>query len=356
MARFDVLNRNLGTENESPVVSVIIANFNGEKFLERCLYSLFAEAEVFEVIVVENGSIDNSLNLLKEKFSQETRLKVIALEKNQGAARARNIGAKEARGQYFFFLDNDTKIKEGWFKPFLEFFKNYPRAGLAQAKLLKMGTNQFDSAGDLITPFGFLAERARSAQDQGQFDKVEKIFALKSAAMLARRDVFEKLGGFDEDFQLFWEETDLAWRCWLSGFEVLFYPEITVWHAYQTPEKPKEAYAKSKVVYRGCKNMLSSQIKNLGTRKLFFILPASIFSWLILAVLFFLKLDFKKSFAAFQGFFWNLFNLPLNLKKRRIIQSQRKISDKELFSLVSVKKNASYYFGKALAYLTNKPF
>jgi GT2 family glycosyltransferase len=253
-------------------------------------------------------------------------------------------------------LDNDTKVKPGWLNEINRFFENYPEAGLAQAKILKMGTEQFDSAGDLVTPLGFLAERARSAKDAGQFNESDKIFALKSAGLLARREVFEELGGFDEDFEIFWEDTDIAWRCWLFGGQVLFAPAVVVWHAYGTEEKPAAIYAKNQVVYRGCRNMIASQIKNLGARKLFFILPASIFSWLILAVLFFLKLDFKKGVAVLKGLLWNLFHLSLNLKKRRIVQARRKISDQDLFQRVGTRKKISYYLGKARAYLTGRPF
>lgn len=344
-------------ENNSILVSIIIANYNGEKFLERCLNSIFLEKEKpYEVIVVDDGSTDNSIALLKNKFAGEKKLKLIALKNNVGAAQARNIGVKKSSGKYLLFLDNDTKIKKDWFDEIIRFFEIYQKAGLAQAKIMKMGTNRFDYAGDLISPFGFLIERARSAEDRGQFDRPDKIFALKSAAMLAKRKVFEKLAGFDPDYKIFWEDTDIAWRCWLMGHQVLFAPTIIVWHAYGTKEKSEKIYAHYQVVYRGCRNMITSLIKNLESRKLFFVLPINIGCWLVLALLFLLKLDIRKSVAIIKGITWNFLHLPSTFKKRKVIQSKRKIKDQELFSLVGAQRGIFYYLGKALAYVKGKPF
>jgi len=335
------------------LVSVIIANFNGEKFLPTCLNSIFQEKGNYEVIVVDDGSTDESLKYLK---AQGSRLKIILNQKNLGAAEARNIGVKNSLGKYLFFLDNDTKIKKGWFKEVLNFFSTYKKTGLAQAKLLKMGTDRFDYAGDYLGPFGFLIERARSAKDQSQFNKEDRIFALKSAAMLARKDVFKKIGGFDQDYKIFWEDTDIAWRCWLAGYEVRFAPKIVVWHAYGTKKKDAQIYTRNKVVYRGCKNQIITLAKNLGIKKLILILPVNIACWFVLALVFMAKFDLRKGLAILKGIGGNVAELPQTLKKRKLIQSTRKISDQKLFSLVGSKETAGYYLGKAWSYIVGKPF
>ena len=343
--------------NPKSLVSVIIANYNGEKFLANCISSLLKEKSLnFEVIVVDDASIDKSITLLKNKFGQERRLKLVALTENVGAAEARNIGVENSSGKYLFFLDNDTKIKKGWLEKIPAFFSTYKKAGLAQAKILKMGTNEFDYAGDYIGPFGFLIERARSAKDKGQFNKEEKIFALKSAAMIARRDVFNKLNGFDSDYKIFWEDTDIAWRTWLLGYQVLFAPKITVWHAYGTHKKDPKLYIRNQVMYRGCKNNITTLVKNLGPRKLTLILPVNIGCWFILAFLFLLRLKPVKSLAIIRATLWNIFFLPQVWRKRSKIQKNRKINDKELFSLVGAKKDLMYYLGKSLAYIRGRPF
>lgn len=344
-------------KNSKILVSVIIPNFNGEKFLTRCLQSILTEdRKAYEIIVVDDKSTDDSVKLLKKKFGQEKKLKLIILKKRAGTAATTNIGIKNSRGKYLFILDNDTKVKKGWFDEIVRFFENHPRAGLAQAKILKMNTDKFDYAGDFMGPFGFLIERARSAKDKGQFDKVEKIFGLKSAAMFLKRNVFEKIKGFDEDYKMFWEETDLAWRIWLAGYEVLFAPKIIVWHAFGTKEKGPQTYIHHQIYYRGCRNTIMTLIKNLGAKKLAFMLPINIFCWLVLAGMFFIRLNFKKGLAIIRGLSWNLSHLLKTLKKRKNIQKKRKVSDQELFLIVGAKRGISYYLGKALAYVTGKPF
>lgn len=338
-----------------PLISVVIPNFNGEKFLVRCLNSVLAEKrKAYEVVIVDDGSTDSSVKLVKELTS--SRVKLIENKKNIGAAEARNIGVKNSQGKYLLFLDNDTKIKKGWFDEVVRFFKENKKAGLAQAKILKMGTNKFDCAGNYLGPFGFLIEPARGAADQGQFDQEDKIFAAKSAAMLARRKVFEKLGGFDADYKIFWEDTDLSWRTWLFGFELLFAPKIVVWHAYGTKEKGMTPYGQNQVYYRGCKNTIASLIKNLGRKRLAFILPVNLGCWLILAIGFFLRLEIRTGLSIVKGVLWNIIYFPQTLRKRKKIQAKRKISDQELLTLVGAKRGIAYYLGKGLAYVTKSSF
>lgn len=344
-------------KNNLSLISIIIPNYNGREFLERCLESIFQEKKkLYEVIVVDDGSRDDNVALLKKKFGQEKKLKLIALKHNVGAAEARNIAVNNSSGKYLLFLDNDTKIKRGWFDEVIRFFEDNKKAGIAQAKILKMGTDKFDCAGNYLGPFGFLIERARGAFDKGQFDKVEKIFALKSAAMLARRDVFMRLGGFDADYKIFWEDTDIAWRTWLLGFEVLFASSIVAWHAYGTKEKGVEPYLRNRVYYRGCRNTITTLIKNLGVKKMILVLPTNLACWFVLAFLSLIRLDIGKSLAILKGIFWNFIYLPKTLKKRKRIQAERKIRDEKLFSLVSAERTIPYYIGKGLAYLRGEPF
>ena len=109
--------------NPKPLVSIIIANYNGEKFLGRCIGSLLKEKSPnFEIIIVDDASLDKSVILINNNFGQERRLKLITLTKNVGPAKARNIGVENSSGKYLFFLDNDSKIKKGWLEKIPVFF------------------------------------------------------------------------------------------------------------------------------------------------------------------------------------------------------------------------------------------
>ncbi len=340
------------------LVSIVISSFNGEEFIEKSLRSIFLEKNgKYEVVIVDNGSKDKSMEIVNKNFGGEKRLKIITLDNNLGGAKARNIGVKNSLGKYLFFVDNDTKLAKGWYQKGVDFFEKHEKTGAFQVKLLKMGTDLFDSAGDLFSGFGFLVERARGDKDKGQFDKYDYIFGLKTAGAWWRRSVFENIGGFDSDYFFYCEDTDLAWRTWLSGYEVRFVPEIVVWHAQGI--KKRTYYKKNNQLYRnyyfGCRNTIITLLKNLGNKKVWWVAPLNIGSWLFLALFMFLKGEKKGSIEIWRGIVWNLLNWPTVINKRRMVQRKRKISDDALFSLVGTKEGVVYYFRKALSYIAGKP-
>lgn len=339
-----------------PTISLIITNRNGAKFLIRCLGSIFVDKGDYEVILIDDGSNDSSIEIIKTCFGKNVKLNLVVLKNNVGAAAARNLGVKKSTGKYLMFLDADTKIKQGWFRETIRFFEENRKVGAAQVKLLTMNTKKYDYAGDFMGSFGFLIERARGATDTGQFDEITSIFSGKSAGMIIRRIVFEKLGGFDEGYQIFLEDTDLFWRTWLAGYKVLFVPTIVVWHAYWTDEKPFSHYVDNQVFYRGCRNMISTQIKNFGIVRLCWNLPLVICTWLILAVVFLIKGKPERFFALTKGVAWNIVNLKTTLTKRLKIQKSRKISDNELFTIVGTSRDLGYYLGKLRAYTSGESF
>jgi len=339
-----------------PLISIIIANYNGDYFLKECIDSMHAEkSDLFEVIVVDDCSTDHSLSILTS-YKNRAMLRLVSSKTNKGAAHSRNIGALKAKGKILFFLDYDTILTPGWGDAIKTFFENYPKAGMAQAKILQKGTNQYDYAGDYISPFGFLVERAQGAKDQGQFNTIEKVFSVRGAAMIIRKDVFKIVGGFDEDYGYYWEEPDIAWRIWLRGYEIYFLPSVTVYHAFGTDEKQIEYYRNNDIIYKGCKNAITTMIKNFETKNLFIRLPIHILFWLMLSVPIFIKGEFSKSFAIWRGVGWNLLHTDLIRKKRTPIQVSRTITDDELFGLVGSSRPMQYYLSKAVSFVMGKPF
>lgn len=335
---------------KSITISVIIPNFNGERFIVNCIKSILKEKNSnYEIIIVDDISVDKSVDLIRKHFSKEDKVRFYIQNKKLGSAGARNEGAKHAKGQYFMFLDLDTTIDPGWYEKVIKFFQKYTNTGLAQPKLLIMGTNKFDYAGDYLGPLGLLIERAQFATDEGQFDRDDYLFSLKGACMLTRKSVFEKIGGFDADYEYLWEEPDYAWRVWLAGYEVRFMHELIIFHAFGM--KKKSYYYKNHLFYRGCRNTIMTHIKNLGIRKIFTMLPINIVCWLILALLFLLKFDIPKGLAILKGVAANFILLPKTLNKRKQIQKYRKITDSELFALVGAKRPPLYYLFKAYLYI-----
>ena len=234
-------------------VSVIIANHRADELFFATVDSVLkSEMKNAELIVVNNGLKEKESRLIREKLNGQA-VKVIEI-KQGNPSRARNEGVKVAKGKYLVFLDNDVEVEKNWLKNLVGYLEQNPQIGAGQLKLLRLDRKRvFDSAGDKLVGNGFLAERAQEAVDQGQFDEVDEIFSGKGAAMVVRREIFEEIGGFDEDYVYYWEEPDLLWRVWKTGKKVVFLWMSKVWHAYGSEDKKvsEEMYTHyNTIIYR----------------------------------------------------------------------------------------------------------
>ena len=255
----------------SPDISVIVCAHNQgfiHKFVESVKRSVGAS---YEIIVV---SSDDELS------SNGIKGCTVFNGPDMPAAK-RNRGTLIARGKYLAFFDDDVEISPDC----LATFKNcmdMTDAGMLYGKLHKADeTHRFDEAGGYLTSTGFIWSRAgQNIVDEGQYDQIEPIFSGKSASCMIEKRLFNKIGGFDEDFGILGEESDLAWRVWLAGREVLFCPYATGIHYFNTKWKPaKDYYTSERVQFNGCRNYVTMLIKNLETINLWKILPIHVTMW-----------------------------------------------------------------------------
>lgn len=212
-------------------ISVIIANLNGEVYLPDCLQSLSGQTfRDFEVIVVDNGSADNSLALLKNDFPW---VKVIALEKNTGFAGGNNRGFEASSAEYVATLNNDTITDRGWLEALYGAAKSDRTIGMVASKiLLGREGSEIDSAGMLIYPDGMTRQRGHGETDHGQFDGIREVLFPSACAALYRREMLQQIGHFDEDFFSYCEDADLGLRGRLAGWKAVLAPEAVVRHLY----------------------------------------------------------------------------------------------------------------------------
>ena len=334
------------------IVSVVVVNYNGKDYADKCVQSVFISDFVdLEVIVVDNGSSDGSVDYLKNRYlSYGEKFKIVPLEKNYGPSFARNRGVEIAEGKYIAFLDNDTEVKEDWASIAVSEFEKDEKIGIIQCKLLlSKERNKLDYVGEYIGQNGFLVQRAQGGEiDNNQYDQKVEILAAKSAGMFIRKDVFNKIGGFDEDYFIYVEETDLGWRSWLAGYKAIFVPGSTVYHEFGTSTlilgKNKNNY---NAKFHGCKNYILTLFKNLEFKNLMKILPVHIFLWKGLAwYALILKGDYKAFLWIYKGIFWNIINVKRNFNKRKKIQQSRVNNDTELFEIILRKKPFLYFIQK----------
>ena len=214
-----------------PSISVIIANFNGEKFLDDCLRSLDGQTfRDFEVIVVDNGSTDGSVALIQKKFPK---VRIIPLDDNKGFAAGNNVGIAASSAEFIATLNNDTIAGEDWLSALHGAVLTDKKIGMVASKIfLGREGEVLDSAGMLIYPDGMSRQRGRGAEDRGQFDTGEEVLFPSACAALYRRGMLDEIGLFDEDFFSYCEDSDLGLRARLAGWKAVMAPRAVVRHLY----------------------------------------------------------------------------------------------------------------------------
>ena len=217
-------------------LSVVILNWNGRRHLERYLPSVVAHTEGdAEVVVADNGSTDDSLQWLRLNYPD---VRVIRLDRNYGFAGGYNRALREVESEYVLLLNSDVEVTAGWWQPLVEVLDTESDVAAVAPKLLAdMERTKFEYAGasgGFIDYLGFPFCRGRILsnveEDRGQYDNRRDIFWASGAAMCCRRELFESLGGFDEDFFAHMEEIDLQWRMQLAGWRIVVEPKSVVYH------------------------------------------------------------------------------------------------------------------------------
>jgi GT2 family glycosyltransferase len=227
-------------------LSVIIVNYNVKELLENCINSVLASSKNVstEIIVVDNNSYDGSLDYIRKKFAGEKRVKLIENRTNLGFSRANNLGARVAKGKYILILNPDTVLQEDTLKRALDFYESKPDSGVVGCKLvLPNGKLDLACRRSFPTPsvavyrmLGLSKIFPRSKAfgkynltylDENQTNEVDSVCG---AFMLIRRDLYEKLGGFDETYFMYGEDLDLCYRIRKLGLKVYYFPGTSAIH------------------------------------------------------------------------------------------------------------------------------
>lgn len=326
-----------------PKVSVVILNWNGKKFLQTCLSSLGKlKYPSVEIIVVDNNSSDDSVSYIKKNFP---RVSVIASRTNNGFAKGNNIGAKRASGKYLLFLNNDTKVTPDFLAPMVDACERDAAIGCIQPEMRVMKTPELlDEAGAYLTPSGFLYHYGyRKKYTKAEYRNTREVFSAKGACIFIPKRVFNSVGGFDKDFFIFFEETDLCHRIWLSGHRVLYMPKSYIFHV--AGGDTTDTYSYIRRIYLTFKNMNYSYLKNFGILHLFTIYPVFIIFQIGLFFYFLLRGKFGEVGAMAKGWQWNILHIGLIWQKRKHIQHTiRKVSDLSIHHKIFFSPGAYYYY------------
>lgn len=326
-----------------PLVSIIILNWNGKRWLKKCLPSLSKiHYSNFEIIVVNNGSTDDSDVYIKTHFPK---IKIVSLIQNVGYAKASNIGADHAKGKYLLMINNDTTVTPNFLNPLVELMEKDQTIGIVQPQIRSMiHKNLLDSVGAYLTRTGFLYYFGMfKPYTNEMYMHPLYVYSIKGACFLISRKDYLNLGGFDVAFFSYVEETDLCHRMWLYGKKVLYTPSSVIYH--WGGGDTQVATQSELSFYRAFRNRYYSYIKNFDLVHLFRLLPVHFIVCQLSVMLFLLKGKFKMATAIQLGSTRWIVDLPSILKKRRYIQSQiRKVSDHEIDSYIMKEPRIVYYW------------
>jgi GT2 family glycosyltransferase/tetratricopeptide (TPR) repeat protein len=216
-------------EGFSLKVSVVVPNWNGMKFVGMCLDSLAKlDFEDYEVIVVDNGSRDGSREMIEEQYPH---VRLLKLPDNMGFAIACNEGIKASRAEYVVLLNNDIEVTSNWLRELYEGMERHPECGMGTTKMMFLDQRDvFYNTGDLFHSWSAGGGRGQGEKDLGQYDREEYVFGACAGAGIYRRDFFNKVGLFDEDFFIFAEDVDLNMRGQLLGLKTVYLPKAKVYH------------------------------------------------------------------------------------------------------------------------------
>jgi GT2 family glycosyltransferase len=210
--------------------SVVIPNVNGEQFLPDCLTALRGQTDTdFEVIMVDNGSTDGSLALVRNSFPE---VRVIELGDNVGFAKAMNVGIEAATGEYVVFLNNDTRVAPDWLAELVACLERRPQAAAAGSRTLLMRDESLiDGAGDVMDWTFLPHPRGHGGPDSKRYREEMQVTTVSAAACAWRAEALRDIGLFDEDFFIYYEDVDLGLRARLLGYESWYAPRSVALHA-----------------------------------------------------------------------------------------------------------------------------
>jgi GT2 family glycosyltransferase len=285
-------------------VSVIILNWNGQALLEEFLPSVIANtpSHIAEIIVADNGSTDNSIAMLKEKFPA---IRIISFDKNYGFAEGYNKAIAQTDATCTVLLNSDVEVTPNWLDAPLAIMDADQSIAAVQPKIrAQRNKKQFEyagAAGGFIDIYGYPYCRGRIMyvveDDLGQYDTQTDILWATGACLFVRTDIFKKEGGLDANFFAHQEEIDMCWRLRSRGYRIVFTPQSTVYHvggATLKTESPQKTFL-------NFRNNLLMIYKNLPEKELKRALRVRFWLDRIAALKFFITDNPKNAFAVFRA-------------------------------------------------------
>lgn len=315
--------------NADPFVSVIILNFNGERFLENCLSSLLnTNYSNFEVILVDNGSTDSSLKIVKESFGTDSRVRIVKNEINLGFSGGNNVGFKYSKGDYIAFLNNDTIVDRDWLAYLVDAMQNDASIGLAQSMISGINGEKIQTAGWLFSDYLVLKYAlGENKPNSIKFQPIFEVSVASGASMIVKRALIEEIGLFDSKIPFFYDDTLLSFKVWLANKRVVTVSNSKIRHI--------GGAASAWNIERTTFNLLKAKICLMfdvyyRVSELSRAMIINAFSLAINSMFYLKRKNLSVVYANFHGVLWGLSNFRYLWRNRINHWNKTKISPKNL--------------------------
>lgn len=249
--------------------AIILVNYNGEKYNTACIESILnaQESDTCKIYVVDNASADQSMSILTKQYASESRVELIYLDDNYGFSYANNVGIRKALedgAETVLLLNNDTEIKEDMLSQLFACGKRHPGAMIAPKIYYSDRRNVIWSAGGTFSPIVKKAKHTGlNCKDLGQFDEEEQIEFATGCAMYIPKEIVEQAGYLDEDFFLYYEDTEYCFRLQEKGIAIYYCPQAVLYHKVGASSKGADSPL---CAYYIARNWLICARKHLGRR------------------------------------------------------------------------------------------
>jgi hypothetical protein len=329
---------------------VIIANYNGEKYLTNCLNSLRnTNYKNFKICIVDDGSTDYSLEIIKD-FMKLLNIDLI-VESHGGASKARNVAIKKYcdTTDVIVFLDNDTEVDKSWLCEINKYLSINSEVSGVQCLLIDYeDRTKIQSNGIYLIPHVCWGVSIQAGVNIENLNTESVPCAAISAALAIKSEVIKDVGLFDEKLAVSTEDLDFVWRIWIYGYKIYNCPSSIVYHFSKSIENRKEMNVNLFSQYfHISKNSTRSLIKNYSFFYLIYYLPLSLIINFCRALLVLIKRNDSSSIKAFlNSLIWNFTELKDTLNNRRIIQGNRRNNDNYIYNVIMIKNSLPQIYEK----------
>lgn len=253
--------------------AIVILNWNGKKLLEQFLPSVINYSKEADIYVADNASTDDSIAFLEKNYPQ---IRLILNKINGGYAKGYNDALKLVDADILCLLNSDVEVTENWLQPIVNVFSKKKDISIIQPKILDYNQKDYfeysGAGGGFIDALGYPFCRGRIfdtiEKDKGQYNDTTEIFWASGACFFIRKNVFDELNGFDEDYFAHQEEIDLCWRARNKGHKIYYVGSSSIYHVGGATLKNSNP----KKTFLNFRNSLFTLTKNLPSQRLFLVL------------------------------------------------------------------------------------